>query len=226
MGIVTELSANEALLRLMTWLSPAFPVGSFSYSHGLERAVHDGLVGDRDSLAGWLRQILEVGSGWNDAVLFCESWRRARDGGDIGDLGELAEALAGSGERHLEATLQGSAFLKAAGAWPRTRCADLPAGCPYCVAVGAIAGAHDIPLGSALSAFLLAFVSNIVQAAIRLGVTGQKGGVAVLAALESSLLDTTIRAAITSLDDLGSAAVMSDVMSMKHETQHSRLFRS
>jgi urease accessory protein len=215
-----------ALLRLMAWLSPAFPVGGFSYSHGLERAVHDGRVSDRDHLADWLQQLLEIGSGWNDAVLFTESWRRARDGGDLDDLAELAEALAGSRERYLETTLQGSAFLKAAGAWPRATGGDLPANCPYCVAVGAVAGAHAIPLMSALAAFLQAFVANMVQAAIRLGVTGQNGGVAVLAALETPLLDITARAARASLEDVGSATVISDIMSMKHETQHSRLFRS
>jgi urease accessory protein len=223
---ITEPAGNMALLRLMAWLSPAFPVGGFSYSHGLERAVHDGRVGDRESLADWLRQLLEIGSGWNDAVLFSEGWRRARDRGDPGDLAELAEALAGSRERHLETTLQGSAFLTATGAWPRAKCGDLPANCPYCVAVGAVAGAHAIPLQNALGAFLQAFVSNLVQAAIRLGVTGQSGGVAVLAGLEPLILATTARAAGASLEDLGSATVISDIMSMKHETQHSRLFRS
>jgi urease accessory protein len=223
---MTEHAGNMALLRLMAWLSPAFPVGGFSYSHGLERAVHDGLVSDRDSLVDWLQQLLEIGTGWNDAVLFSESWRRARNGGDLGELAALAEALAGSRERHLETTLQGSAFLKAADAWPRAMGGDLPANCAYCVAVGAVAGAHAILLRSALAAFLQAFTSNIVQAAIRLGVTGQNGGVEIVAALEPLILDTTDRAANASLEDVGSATVMSDVMSMNHETQHSRLFRS
>ena len=118
------------LLRLMTWLSPAFPVGGFSYSHGLERAVEDGLVTDRESLADWLGALVEFGSGWNDAVLFAEAWRRASDGADFGDLAELAEALAGSLERHRETTLQGAAFLAAAAGWPHPASAapagDLP----------------------------------------------------------------------------------------------------
>ncbi|RUY00282.1 urease accessory protein UreF, partial [Mesorhizobium sp. M2A.F.Ca.ET.040.01.1.1] len=114
---MTEQLSTVALLRLMAWLSPAFPVGGFSYSHGLERAVHDGLIANRDDLAGWLETLVEIGSGWNDAVLFAESWRRARDDGDLNKVAALAEALAGSRERHMETMLQGAAFLKAASAW-------------------------------------------------------------------------------------------------------------
>ncbi len=75
---MTDQPSNVALLRLMAWLSPAFPVGGFSYSHGLEQAVHAGLVADSKDLAAWLETLVEMGSGWNDAVLFAESWRRAR----------------------------------------------------------------------------------------------------------------------------------------------------
>lgn len=217
---------DPRLLRLMAWLSPAFPVGGFAYSHGLERAVHDGLVHDRASLEDWLVQLLEIGSGWNDGVLFAESWRRARDGGNLSDVAELAEALAGSRERHAETLLLGAAFLEAAAAWPRPDAPRLPSDCPYCVAVGATAGAHAIGLEDALSAFLQGFASNLIQAAIRLGVIGQSGAVAILAALEPLLLETARRAAGSTLDDLGSATLMSEIAAMKHETQYSRLFRS
>lgn len=223
---MTEQPSGIALLRLMAWLSPAFPVGGFSYSHGLERAVQDGLVGDRQSLAAWLEALVEMGSGWNDAVLFAESWRRARDGGDLGEITALAEALAGSRERHAETMLQGTAFLKAASAWPSPVLARLPADCPYCVAVGAVAGGNGIGLTDALSAFLQAFFSNLVQVAIRLGVVGQVDATASLAGFEPLALATAARAAASTLDDLGGCAFVSDVMAMRHETQYSRLFRS
>lgn len=223
---MTERLSTVALLRLMAWLSPAFPVGGFSYSHGLERAVHDGLIADRDDLAGWLETLVEVGSGWNDAVLFAESWRRARDGGGLNEVAALAEALAGSRERHMETMLQGAAFLKAASAWPSPAVERLPADCPYCVAVGAVAGSCGIDLSQALSAFLQAFFSNLVQAAIRLGIVGQVDAVALLAGFEPLALATASRAAASSLDDLGGAAFMSDIAAMQHETQYSRLFRS
>ncbi|CDX49308.1 Urease accessory protein UreF [Mesorhizobium plurifarium] len=218
--------SSIALLRLMAWLSPAFPVGGFSYSHGLERAAQDGLIADREDLACWLETLIEMGSGWNDAVLFAESWRRARDGGDLAEIAALAEALAGSRERHLETMLQGAAFLQAASAWSSPVLQRLPADCPYCVAVGAVAGSGGIDLAQALSAFLQAFFSNLVQAAIRLGVVGQVDAVALLAGFESLALATASRAAASSLDDLGGAAFMSDIMAMRHETQYSRLFRS
>ncbi|MGX5841543.1 urease accessory protein UreF [Mesorhizobium sp. ArgA1] len=215
-----------ALLRMMAWLSPTFPVGGFSYSHGLERAVHGGLVADGEGLAGWLETLVEMGSGWNDAVLFAEAWRRARDKGDLDDIAAVAEALAGSRERHAETMLQGGAFLKAASAWPNPVLGRLPAECAYCVAVGAVAGGNGIALQDALSAFLQAFFSNLVQASIRLGVVGQSGATALLAGFEPLALATAARASGSTLDDLGGCAFVSDVMAMKHETQYSRLFRS
>lgn len=223
---MTEQPSGTALLRLMAWLSPSFPVGGFAYSHGLERAVHDGLIADRKDLAEWLETLVEIGSGWNDAVLFTESWRRAQDGGDLAEIAELAEALAGSRERHLETMLQGAAFLKAASAWQSPVLERLPADCAYCVAVGAVAGGNGIGLKDALAAFLQAFFSNLVQAAIRLGVTGQAEAVTLLAGFEFLALSTAARAAATTLDDLGGCAFVSDIMAMKHETQYSRLFRS
>ncbi|MFC3326925.1 urease accessory protein UreF [Mesorhizobium cantuariense] len=223
---MTEQPSNIALLRLMAWLSPAFPVGGFSYSHGLERAVHDGLIADAEGLADWLETLIEMGSGWNDAVLFAESWRRARHAGDLDDTAALAEALAGSRERHMETMLQGAAFLKAAAAWPNPVLECLPTECAYCVTVGAIAGGNGIALQDALSAFLQTFFSNLVQAAIRLGIVGQSKATALLAGFEPLALATASRAARSTLDDLGGCAFVSDVMAMKHETQYSRLFRS
>jgi urease accessory protein len=223
---MTEPAGNAALLRLMTWLSPAFPVGGFAYSHGLERAVHDRVVTDRENLEEWLRALIDIGSGWNDAVLFAEAWRRAKEGGSLGELAAFGEALAGSEERHRESLLLGGAFLEAAAAWPAGIARELPGDCPYPVAVGAVAGAHGVPLGTALGAFLQAFAANLVQASIRLGVTGQSGAVETMVALEPLVLATAARAERSTLDDLGSATVMSDIMAMRHEVQHSRIFRS
>ncbi len=217
---------DPAQLRLMAFLSPAFPVGGFAYSHGLERAVHDGFLPDADALREWLSDLIAYGSGWNDAVLFAEAHRCARAGCDLHDLAELAEALAGSAERHMESLNQGAAFVAAARAWPAPLLDRLPPRCAYAVAAGAILGAHDVRLEMALAVWLQAFSTNLAQAAIRLGVTGQQGALAVAAALERVILETAHRAATSTLDDLGSATLLSDIVAMKHETQHSRLFRS
>ena len=223
---IHDAAATAAQLRLMAFLSPAFPVGGFSYSHGLERATHDGLLSDADALREWLRDLVAFGSGWNDAVLFAEAHRRACTGADLSDLAELAEALAGSEERHRECTLQGAAFVAAARAWPHPVMERVPAEAPYCVAAGAILGAHGVGIETALAAWLQAFSMNLLQAGIRLGVTGQQGAMATLAALEQAIAETVHRAARSDLDDLGSATLLSDIMAMKHETQTTRLFRS
>lgn len=223
---------GAALLRLMAWLSPAFPVGSFSYSSGLEGAVHEGLVPRADALRDWIESVLLHGSCWNDAVLFCEAWRRARGGGDLAEMAGLGEALAGSLERHRETTLQGAAFLAAARNWPGLSMPAIPlppesaASIPYCVAVGATTGANRVDLEEACAAFLQAYASNLIQAGIRLSVLGQSEAVGLLAALEPVVLDVAARAATSTLDDLGTATIMAELVSMRHETQHSRLFRS
>lgn len=225
-GITTTLMTDaKTLARLMTWLSPAFPVGAFAYSHGLERAIHDGLIADRASLVAWLQALVERGSGWNDAVLLAESWRRASACEDVAEVAELGEAMAGSRERHMETTLQGGAFIDAMRAWG----GDLAEGegaMPYPVAVGAAAARHAVRLEDALIAYLHAFASNLVQASVRLVPLGQRDGVATLAALEPVVLRTARRGATSTLDDLGSCTLVADIMSMNHETQYSRVFRS
>jgi urease accessory protein len=230
---MSDALSPASFMRLQAWLSPAFPVGSFSYSHGLESAVAAGSVEDDAALLHWLAALVSFGSGWNDAVLFAESWRRAQPEGlpdasrDVAALAELGEALAGAQERHAETMLQGAAFLVAlTREWPHPVLDRLPASCPYPVAVGAAAGAHGLPLEPALAAFLLAFATNLTQAAIRLGVTGQGGAVATVAALEETIAAAAARAAVSTLDDLGSATVISEIMAMRHESHHSRLFRS
>ena len=216
----------QALLRLTAWLSPAFPVGSFAYSGGLERAVADGLVCDAASLAAWIGTLIEHGSAWNDAVLLAEGHRQQADPERLAEIAALAEALAGSRERHQETMLLGDAFLAAARAWPDDVFERLPDKAVYPIAVGAAAGAHGIGLEKVIAVFLHAYASQAVSAGIRLGVAGQRDGVAVLAGLEEQIAAIARRAADSTLDDLGSAAIQADIASLRHETQATRLFRS
>lgn len=223
---MTEDGDLQALLRLMAWLSPAFPVGSFAYSGGLERAVHDGLVHDAGSLEDWLGAMMDHGAVWNDVVLLAESNKMRGDASALSDVAELAEALAGSRERHQETMLLGDAFLSAAAAWPDDVFIRLPKHVAYPVAVGAVSGAHGISAEKAIAAFLHAYVSQAVSAGIRLGIAGQKDGVAILAAREGDIALLARRAAGSTLDELGSATVQADIVSLRHETQSTRLFRS
>ena len=214
-----------ALLRLMTWMSPAFPVGAFTYSHGLEWAVENGDVMDAPGLRDWLTDVLEVGAGRNDAILAAAGWRAER--GALEDLIALALALNPSEERLLETEAQGRAFVRAARAgWPEIADLDLLAGAPYPVAVGAVARRCGIGLSAMLPAYLHGFLSNLVSAGVRLVPLGQSDGVRILAGLEASLCALAQDAETATLDDLGGFVPMIDIASMKHETQYTRLFRS
>jgi urease accessory protein len=225
----------EALRKLLAWLSPAFPVGGYSYSHGLEWAIEDGSVRDAPTLAAWLTDILTNGAGHNDAILFLEAWRAAEAGDPdrLRAVAEIGAAFQPSRERHLETTAQGRAFLAAVlAAYPADRftvlAAALPpdAALPYPVAVATAAAAHGIAAAPALSAMLHGFVANVVSAGVRAIPIGQTDGLKVVAALGPIIDAVTTAAEIATLDDLGGAALRADIASMKHETQYTRLFRS
>ncbi len=213
----------QSLIRLQTWLSPAFPTGAFSYSHGLEAAIGNGVVSSPKDLADWLLDLLTSGPGWNDAVVLAEAWRISARKADLSEIANLSEAMSFSASRHLETMAQGSAFLLAAKAWCEM---DAPLDCPLPVAVGSVAGSLGIDLEHALGAYLHAYVSNQIQAALRLMKLGQQGGVEMLAMLEDMVLEAANRAASSTLDDLGSNTVMADIAAMQHETLPSRIFRS
>ncbi|WP_175422022.1 urease accessory protein UreF [Agrobacterium tumefaciens] len=223
---MSEDRGVAALLRLMAWMSPAFPVGGFSYSGGLEKAVEDRRVGDATALRDWLETLLRHGSLWNDAVFLAHAWRSAGDAVVLSETADLARALAGSAERYRETVLLGDAFVAAAGAWPHAVLDLLPKDVPYPVAVGAVAAGHAVPLRETIAAFLHAGASQIISAGIRLGVAGQKDGVAILAASEAIIAKMAARAMQSTLDDLGSATIIADTAAMRHETQGTRLFRS
>lgn len=224
---------SPALYRLMTWMSPAYPVGAFSYSSGLEWAVEAGDVRDAPTLTGWLTTVIGHGSVSCDATIFCHAHRAAADGDDgaLAAAAELAAALAGSRERFLETTAQGQAFLQITqAAWATPALERLAAAwdgpLAYPVAVAAACAGHGIALRPALHAFLHGIVSNLVSAGVRLVPLGQTDGQRVLAALEAPIAEAAERSLVTGPDDIGMAALRGDIASMRHETQYTRLFRS
>jgi urease accessory protein len=222
-----------ALYRLMTWLSPAFPVGAFSYSSGIEWAVEAGDIADAASLRDWLAAMLAEGSGFCDGVLLAHAHRAAssRDAAALHDVAELAAAFVPSRERQLETSAQGRAFIDIArAAWDCDGLDQLVAACGaaivYPVAVGLVSSAHAIPLAATMHGFLHALVSNWISAGARLVPLGQTDSQRVLAWLEPVVVATAGRALQASLDDLGSATFRADLASLRHETQYTRLFRS
>ncbi len=229
--ITKALRSRE--LPLFLWLSPAFPVGSFAYSHGLEWAVEAGDVADAASLLAWLADLAAFGAPRMDAVLFALAHRAAAasDWPGVNEINELAVALAGYAERRLETTAQGAAFrLAARAAWDCEALARLAErdgeSVAYPVAVAAAAAGHGMALEAALPAFVLAVFANLVSAAVRLSVVGQTEGQKTLAEILPQLETMAHEAAGATLDDLGAAAFRSDIAAMRHETQYSRLFRS
>jgi urease accessory protein len=231
-GEITNAEA-AALYRLMTWLSPSFPVGAFSYSSGIEWAVEAGDVVDAASLRVWLAAMLADGPGFCDGVFLAQAHRAASSGdqASLREIAELAAAFAPSRERHLETSTQGRAFIEIArSAWNCDGLDLLISSCDgiivYPVAVGIVSAAHAIPLAPAIHGFFHALVSNWISAGARLVPLGQTDSQRVLAALEPVVMATAARALKASLDDLGSATFRADLASLRHETQYTRLFRS
>src|ERR1700722_6814217 len=230
-----EFLEREAasLYRLMTWLSPSFPVVAFSYSRGIEWAVEAGDITDAASLQHWLTSVLVDGAGICDGIFLTHAHRAAAASDDarLADIAELASAFVPSRERHLETTAQGRAFIEIArSAWHQTALDRLIAACQgnfvYPVAVGLVGAAHHIPLAPTLHAFLHAVVANWISAGARLVPLGQTDSQRLLAQLEPVVVATARRALTASLDDLGSATFRADLASLRHETQYTRLFRS
>jgi len=221
---------QSSLYRLMAWLSPAFPVGAFSYSSGIEWAVEAGDVSDATTLRDWLAVMLADGAGFCDGVLLAHAYRSVQAEADLRAVAELAAALVPTRERFLETTAQGNAFVEATRAsWPCAaleRLAQCDCAIAYPVAVGVAAAGHAVPLEQALPAYLQALVSNWTSAGIRLVPLGQTDGQRIVAALEGAVTATAERALAASLDDLGSSAFRADLASARHETQYTRLFRS
>src|SRR5712672_3462156 len=231
-GSPMQEAEAAALYRLMTWLSPSFPVGAFSYSSGIEWAVEAGDIGDAASLRDWLASMLADGPGFCDGVFLAHAHRAAssRDSAGLRDIAELAAAFVPSRERQLETSAQGRAFIDIArAAWNCDGLDQLISHCDgivYPVAVALVSAAHAIPLAPTMHAFFHALTSNWISAGARLVPLGQTDSQRVLALLEPAVVSTAKRALMASLDDLGSATFRADLAGMRHETQYTRLFRS
>jgi urease accessory protein len=230
---MSEQPTAAGLYRLLAWLSPAFPVGAYAYSHGLEWAVEACAVTDRDSLAAYVAALLREGGGRSDAILFAHAFRAAaaRDREALRAVAELAAALPASAERRLETSQQGASFITALSAsWPAPDLALYDAlqglAASYPVAVAIAAAAHRIPLEPALACFVQAFAANLVSAGIRLVPLGQTDGQRVTAGLQAHVVACVRVGLAAPLESVGGAAFLGDIAAMRHETQYTRLFRS
>ena len=233
-GTAIDRRMSDPLYRLLAWLSPAYPIGAFSYSHGVETAVEEGLVRDRDTLIAWLDSVLRLGTGAVDGALFAAAWRAAEAGdwSAFDAIAERAAAWRGTSEMALESRQQGGSFLSITRtAWPHAALdaahGRLGGELSLAVAVALAAAAHGIALETALEGYLHAFAANLISAAVRAVPLGQSDGQRALAALEPAVRATRDAAlAVESLDEVGTATPLLDWCSLRHETQYTRLFRS
>jgi urease accessory protein len=207
---------TDSLLMLLNWMSPTFPIGSFAYSHGLEQAIADGRIKTQDDVEGWIFNLLQNGSGWNDAVLFAQCWRSNQN--------DLALAIAGSAERFSETTQLGRNFNIAAAVWTGEEHREIVMAYP--VAAGLACCKMGIDQPSALSAFLQGYCAVMVSVAVRLVPLGQTSGLKVLRNLAPTITVTARRAIAATLDDLGTNCIAAEIASMQHETLQPRIFRT
>lgn len=215
-----------ALQKLVTWLSPAFPVGSFAWSAGLETAIADRRVTDSERLQNWIEGALAHGGIRTDAILLAHAWRAADDATALAELADLSLALNSSKERWLETTITGDSYARAMKFWPSQVLDHLPEPCPYPIAVGALAAGHAIDLADTLLAWLTATVHGQISVAVRLVPLGQSDGLRVLSSLEPRVAALAASAATATLADLGAIAYAADIAQMRHETLEPRIFRS
>ena len=228
----TPVLSDAAFHRLLVWNSPSYPIGSFTYSHGLETAVEDGRIKTATDVVSYVEAVLARGGGWVDAVLFVHAWQAAGDDTAFDELSELAAAFRGSSETALEARQQGSSFLTVTRkAWPHpaldafaARNGSQPIA--HCAVMALACAAHGVPLEPALHAMLHATAANLVSAGVRLVPLGQTDGQLALAALTPLIEGIAARALITPLSNLGTAAPELELASIAHETLYTRLFRS
>ena len=223
------MSTSVALYKLQSWLSPSYPVGAYAFSHGLENAVDTELVNDASDVTDWVGSIVSSGNGFADLVFLAAAWEASSDASALEEIAELAYAFQVTSELRTESVAQGAAFLSATRqAWPCATLQSLPTDIPlaYPVVVGVAAAGHDIDKALALHAYGHAFVANLVSAAVRLIPLGQTQGQQSIAAT-APIVDAAVKRALTTpLARIATSTLMVDVVSMNHETQYTRLFRS
>jgi urease accessory protein len=229
---------TDGLYRFFAWVSPTFPTGAFSYSHGLESEVEAGRVHDRGTLQAWITMMIRHGGGRIDADLLRDAYR-----GEAAN--ERGLAYRATAELALESSAQGTAFeATVRAAWddlPLSRNAgeggrrpdegaerseaEAAAIC-HAVAIGCAAAEAGVALEDAVTLYLQSFASNLMSAGLRLGIVGQTDGQRILAALEPVIAEAVTASLARDKGDFGSATFAADLSSMTHETQYSRLFRS
>lgn len=225
--------APATLLRLMWLASPALPVGGFSYSDGLEAAVDAGRAVDEAAAGDWLVDQLHLVLARSDLPLLhaaVDAWRRD-DRTAIEHLNEWALATRETAELRQQAEQMGRSMadwlkLHAADDPRRTALAALRPAPSWPVAYAMSAALTEADPPDLLLAFAFGWAENAVAAAVRAVPLGQSAGQRILMRLADAIPAAVEQALHLPPGDRQSFAPMLAILSSRHETQYSRLFRS
>jgi len=207
---------HHSISILQSWFSPSFPIGGFSYSSGLETAVRSGRVSDDITLREWIAFLLSNGSGRNDALFVQAAFR-----GD--KCNDLCLGLASGKERHQELLELGAAFTRIANS---VYGLDLPGGMAYPVAVGMAASGLDLDLRLTVQSYLQALAGNLISVGVRSIPIGQTKGQTCLFQLMPLIEEIAEDVCRQDLGDLGSSSLVADLVSMRHENDEIRIYRT
>ncbi|MEF7614684.1 urease accessory UreF family protein [Aquincola sp. MAHUQ-54] len=217
------------------WLaSPALPVGGFSYSEGLEAAVDSGAVGNEAQARAWLCSQLELALGRADLPVVAQAfgaWQQA-DADRIGALNDWVRQTRETSELRQQTEQMGRSlveWLRNSDARDDPRLAVLAALAPaptWPVAFALAAARSGAPLASALLAHAFGWAENMVQAALKAVPLGQSAGQRILQALNERIPAVVEHAMACTDGQRQSFTPMLAILSARHETQYSRLFRS
>ena len=215
-----DTNTNLSYHKVMAWLSPSYPIGSFAYSHGLEFEIASGNITEKQEVKQWVEDLLKFGSGWNELVLFSLAYKS--DINSLDELSNFAKALAQSKERYEETLALGRAFAKVTSKLVMVTGQEMP----LPIVMGMCAKNEDISLEYILPLFAHNFVANLISVAVRLVPLGQTAGQQVLFELFATIEEVANKALAASIDDLGTSCILADIASMKHEILKTRIFRS
>ncbi len=226
-------TSDRRLVRLLQLASPTLPVGAYSYSQGLESAVDSGNVRDAGSAKAWLFELLEHAMARMEAPIFLrlvDAWRH-EDAQAVDHWNTLLLASRETAEFRAETAQMGYSLARLLidiGALDERSMTALRAleECTFATAFALAAAKWEISGEDALLAYLWAWLENQVMAAVKAVPLGQTDGQRLLHAIGGRLDDIAARAATLDDDDLGSYVPGLAVLSSRHETQYSRLFRS
>lgn len=229
---MTTDTAPTGLLQLIWLASPALPIGGFSYSEGLETAIEQGLVHNEHSATDWVVQQLHLTQARGDMAVVAQSipaWL-AMDSPRLQALNDWVMTTRETAEMRLQTEQMGRSLLD----WLRNLqqasnaqldvCAQLPPTYPLAMALAL--SLAPTPIEQALQAYAFGWAENMTQAALKGVPLGQSAGQRMLARLAREIPQAVDTAQHLNDEDRQAFSPMLAILSARHETQYSRIFRS